>query len=194
MIATTIVRLLTNTHAWAEEIHEGAEALRHAGAHEIPWGSIFVQAFNLGFLVVVLFIILRKTVKAHFEHRAREYQQMVSRAEAARTEAEKGRLEAKERLAKLEDSSSQVLERARTEAEELRARMAQEAKAAILRLEQETARTVTAEIERAKADLRRELLDAAIQNSRENLKKNLSNSEQQKLQREFAEKIQVVTG
>jgi F-type H+-transporting ATPase subunit b len=179
------------------------QALAHGGEHveeaahhavHIPWKAIFVQGYNLGLLVLVLYIILRKTVVAHFAHRASEYQQLVSRAEAARQEAEKGRREIKQRLDKLESESAQVVTRARGEAEELKSRMVQEAKTVTLRMEQEAERTIKAEVEKAKAELRRELLEKAIHSSRENMKTGISSGEQQKLQREFADKIQVVGG
>jgi F-type H+-transporting ATPase subunit b len=188
-----LVHLAVMTSAFAEE--HGAAT--HEAAHEthgVPWESIFVQTFNVVFLFALLFYLLRKTVIAHFEHRARDYKQMVERAEAARREAEKGRQTIKDRLAKLEESSSQLAVQAKTEADGLRNRMMAEAKTLSARLEQEAQRTASVELEKAKAELRREILTQAINDSRENFKKNLSSSEQQKLQREFADKIQVVGG
>lgn len=182
--------LLMMSTAWAGD--QATEAAH--GAHGIPWGSLFVQTFNISFLLIILFILMRKTVKAHFEHRARDYQQMVSRAETARAEAEKGKREVKERLSKLEASSDHVMDNARSEAQELRSRMVEEAKTLATRLQQEAERTVKVELEKAKTELRAELMAKAIDTSRENLKKNLSSTEQTKLQKEFAEKIQVVGG
>ena len=173
---------------------EHVSSTGHNEPAEIPWHPIFVQTYNLSLLLGILFFLLRKTVKAHFEHRARDYRQMVERAEAARNEAERGRREIKERLMKLEASSDQVMSSARSEAEELRGRMMSEAKTLAARLQQDAERTVKVELERAKAGLRAELMEKAIGESRENLKKNLSSSEQTKLQKEFAEKIQVVGG
>lgn len=189
-----IFRLLFAAQAFAEDHGAGHAAEAAHEAHGIPWDSLFVQTFNVVFLAVILFIVLRKTVKAHFETRAREYKQMVERAETARAQAEKGRHEIKERLAKLEATSDQVKNTARAEAEELRGRMVAEAKTLAARLEQEAQRTVKVELEKAKAELRAELMSKAIVESRNNLQKNLSSTEQTKLQKEFAEKIQVVGG
>lgn len=188
-----LFQLALSLSAFAEEhgatAHEAAQE-----THGVPWGSIFVQTFNVVFLFTILFILLRKTVVAHFEHRARDYKQLVERAESARKEAEKGRQSIKDRLAKLEASSAQLATQAKTEADELKNRMISEAKTLSARLDQEAQRTASVELEKAKAELRRELLAQALNDSRENLKKNLSSSEQQKLQREFADKIQVVGG
>lgn len=182
--------LLTIAQAFAAGGEHGA----HGDAHAIPWNSIFVQGFNLGLLLLFLTYILRKTVKAHFETRAREYKQMVEKAETARTEAERGRREIKDRLAKLEAEAAQTTSQARAEANELRSRMMQEAKALTERLQQEAARTAAVELEKAKAELRREILNQALDKSRENLKKDINPSVQLKLQKEFADKIQVVSG
>lgn len=188
-----LFQLVLSVSALAEEHGATAHEAVHE-AHGVPWSSIFVQTFNVVFLFTLLFVLLRKTVVAHFEHRARDYKQMVERAESARKEAEKGRQSVKERLAKLEESSAQLATQAKTEADELKNRMISEARTLSARLEQEAQRTASVELEKAKAELRRELLAQALTDSRENLKKNLSSSEQQKLQREFADKIQVVGG
>ncbi len=185
--------LLMVSQAFAED-HGAAHAAAGHEAGGIPWSSIFVQTFNISFLLIILFVIMRKTVKAHFEHRARDYQQLVSRAETARLEAEKNKSAVKERLVKLESTAGQVEQQARSEAQELRGRMLAEGKTLSARMQQEAERTVKVEVEKAKAQMRKELLENAIADARENLKKNLSSSEQQKLQREFAEKIQVVGG
>ncbi len=165
----------------------------HGDPHAIPWGNIFAQAFNLLMLVGFLTFVMRKSVKALFAGRAQEYQQLVSRAEAARLEAERGKQSIKERLDRLEASADQGLKQAKIEAEELRGRMIQEAKTLAARLEAEAERTAKVEVEKAKAELRRDLLQKALADTREDLKK-LGSTEQKKLQAEFAEKIQVVGG
>jgi F-type H+-transporting ATPase subunit b len=177
--------------AFAEEAGHG---VAHADPHAIPWGSLFVQAFNFIFLFALLVFLLRKTVSAHFANRAKEYMQLVERAESARQEAEKGRTEIANRLSKLEQSAQGTAQQARSEAEELRARMLEEAKNLSAKLEEEAKRTTAVELEKAKADLRSELLQRALSISTESLKKNLGTSEQKKLQNEFVEKIQVVGG
>jgi F-type H+-transporting ATPase subunit b len=194
---TTLVLWLTAAQAWAEE--SGAEIAEHAGeqAHHavtIPWMGIFTQAFNFFILVAILVYLLRKTVKDHFQNRAREYQQLVERAEAARAEAERGKVEIEQRLQKLQMSADQTLTQARAESEELKRRMMTEAQQLSARLEHEAQRTVAVEIEKAKNELRRELLEKGLAASKEMLSKQLGSSEQKKLNNEFAEKIQVVGG
>lgn len=183
-------------HSTGEAGHETSthEAGAHHDPHAIPWHSLGVQAFNFGVLFAILFVVLRKTVKAHFQHRAEEYKQMVARAEEAKAEAERGHHAIKERLAKLESTAEEGLARARSEAEDLKKKMMEEARTLSQRLQTEAERTAGVELEKAKAELRRELLQSALNASRESLKGSLDSSEQKKLMNEFADKIQVVGG
>ena len=173
------------------------QAFAAGGGHgpvEIPWSPIFVQGLNLLLLLGLLTYLLRRTVKQHFETRAREYSQLVERAEEARREAEKGHLAIKERMARLEETAAQTEMQARAEAEELKSRMIAEAKTLSAKLEQEAKLTATLEAEKAKTELRKELLAQALSSSKDTLKQKLGSTEQKKLQSEFVEKIQVVGG
>lgn len=185
--------LLWLSPAWAEDAHHAAEHAAH-GADTIPWSSLFVQAFNFTFLFILLVVLLRKTVKAHFANRAAEFNQLVARAEDARCQAEASKLEIEQRLAKLKASSANTATDARAEAEKLRARMLDEARAFARKLEADVERTANVELEKAKAALRQELLERALSNASESMRKGLGSSEQKKLQNEFVEKIQVVGG
>ena len=178
--------------AFAEEAHHAAEGGHDP--HAIPWHSLFVQSFNFVVIFALLYFVLRKAVKAHFEHRARDYKVMVDRADAARREAEANKRTIADRLQKLESGAESSLAEAKSEAETLRARMVTEAKEITTRLEADAQRTAQSELERAKAELRRELLQTALKSSNENLQKSLSSTEQKQLQNEFVEKIQVVGG
>ncbi len=164
----------------------------HGDAHAIPWTTIIAQSFNFLFLIGVLVYLLRKTVKAHFANRAKEYHELVNRAETARKQAEDGKRVIQDRLAALEASSQDGLAQARREAEELRARMIEDAKNLADRLQSEAERTAQIELEKAKAELRAELLRQALNVSRDSLQTKLESSDQKQLQKEFADKIQVV--
>jgi F-type H+-transporting ATPase subunit b len=193
MIMMLKLLLLNIASVFAQEAEHAVEHLEHE-AVTIPWGSLFVQAFNFIFLFGLLFFLLRKAVKAHFADRAQTYRELVDRAENARKEAEKTHAVMKDKLAKLETSAAQSAHQAKTEADALRAKLMEEAKQLSKKMEQEAQRTAALEIEKAKATLRAELLGKAIEATEEKLKKSLGTSDQKKLQNEFAEKIEVVGG
>lgn len=165
-----------------------------ADSHGIPWDHLGVQAFNFVILVSLLIYLLKKAVSEHFEQRLKGYADLVQRAERAKAEAEKSHREISERFRQLESTADQSIQQARAEAEELKRRMVDEAKALSQRLEEEARRSASLEIEKAKSELRKELLARALDSSTDDLKKNLGSSEQQRLQKEFVEKIQVVRG
>lgn len=173
----------------AEAAHGAGEAAAHGGHEGIPWESIFVQSFNFFLLVALLAFLLRKTVKAHFAHRANDYKQMVERADAARREAEQGKKDIEARLNKLESGASDGLTRAKVEAADLKAKLQAEAKDLSQKIEAEAKRSAAVELEKAKDELRRELLDSALQASHLTLKTSLNANEQKRLQSEFVDKI-----
>ena len=180
--------LALNSLAFAADPHAaGGDHAVH-----IPWSSLFVQAFNVGILLVILFVVLRKSAVAHFANRAKEYNELVQRSEAAKAEAERGHRAIKERLDKLESGAEASLVQARREADELKLKLVNEARTVAERLKTEAQRTVANEVEKAKAELRADLLQSALATSQEVLKSSLGASEQAKLQSEFVQKIQVV--
>jgi len=168
-----------------------SEAAHHAPT-EIPWRSVGVQFFNLSLLIGVLGFVLRKKIKTHFQTRKETYLELVSRAENAKAQAEKNKREIHERLAKLEETAKSSVEKARSEAEDLKARIVLDAKGLAEKLRIETERAVEIELERAKLELRKELLDASVEAARKILNESIDGKEQKKLQDEFMGKIQAV--
>lgn len=174
--------------ALAEDAHNAGHGAGDHAVH-IPTESLFVQAFNVLLLLGILIYLLRKPAVEHFKNRAKEYNDLVQRAEAAKQQAERGHREIKERLDKLESGAEESLVQARREADELKVKMLAEAKVVSERLKTEAQRTVANEVEKAKAELRADLLQSALATSQEVLKSSLSAGEQAKLQNEFVQKM-----
>jgi F-type H+-transporting ATPase subunit b len=158
----------------------------------IPWGTIGIQAFNLGLLLALLFYLLRHTVIAHFKGRRQLYTELVERAEAAKTAAEKSHREIAQKLQSLQSSAAASLRTAQSEAAALKQKLMNEAQILAKKMEEDARHSVAIEIEKAKAQLRTELLSEALSASREALKKTVGSTESKRLQSEFADKIQVV--
>jgi F0F1-type ATP synthase membrane subunit b/b' len=158
----------------------------------IPWHSLLVQTYNCGLLFLMLYLLIRKPMRAHFAQRAESYRELVDRAESARREAENNHTAIKSRLNELEASASRNVQRAQAEAIELRTRLNQEARDLSAKLEREAQRMVINEGEKAKMELRRELLGQALGAARNDMEKNLTTKAQKKLQNEFVEKIEMV--
>lgn len=182
--AFSLVLLLAGQLAWCE-----AEAAHEL---EIPWTTIGVQAFNFLVLVGLLVYLLRKTVAEHFQDRYKAYTELVDRAESAKAEAQKSHREISQRLNKLQSTADESVRRAKAEAAELKQRLMDEAGALAKKMDEDAKRSADLEIDRAKAELRAELLTSAMEASRTALSKLIGSSEQKRLQTEFVDKIQVV--
>lgn len=161
------------------------------GHHGIP-ESLTYSAINFGLYVVLLFFLLRKPVRNYFKSRKESFSQALIKAEAARNEAEARKKEINDRLQRLESSSDESIAQARAEAAALRARILQDAEAVSRNLRAEAQRTAQVEIERAKNELREELLSQAVALSRKMLVDKMAEPDQKRLQTEFVDKIQVV--
>jgi len=180
--------LFFNVVAFAQE-HGAHEA---EGPVTVPWGTIGVQAFNVILLFALLVYLLREMVVIHFKGRRQIYTELVERAETAKAAAQKSHNEISRKLADLQKSADDNIRTAKAEAEALKQKLIGEAQTLAKKLEDDAHRAVDIEIEKAKGQLRTELLAEAISVSRDALKKTVGSSEQQRLQTEFVDKIQVV--
>lgn len=165
------------------------------GAHAFD-GSVppivFHQLVNVVLFVLLLYVLLRKKVAEVFKGRSADFHSALTKAQAAKQDAEARKKEIQDRLNKLESTAAEGLQTARTEAEALRKKILADAEELTQNLRTEAQRTAQFEIERAKAELREELLTHSIQAAKKVLAENTNEADQKRLQSEFVEKIQVV--
>ncbi len=161
------------------------------GAQEIP-RVVWFQFLNFFLYVALLAYLLRKPLISFFTARAENFRQALLKAESARQEAEKQKHDIQKRLAKLQDAANENLQKARAEAEDLRKRIIGEAQDLAISLKTEAQRTAEIELQRAKFELREELLNQAVQSAKAILNTQIAETDQKRLQTEFVEKIQVV--
>ncbi|MCB0364240.1 MAG: ATP synthase F0 subunit B [Bdellovibrionaceae bacterium] len=161
-------------------------------AHHIPWGALGPQFLNFGAVLILILVFGRKPIMAHFQQRHQQYSDLVTRAEKAKDEAETQKRKIFERLTKLEKTSNESIEKARAEAADLKNHIIKDAEKLSQKLETEAGRSALFELERAKNELRSEMIQIAISAAKEALVDEVDDGKQQKLQTEFVEKIQVV--
>lgn len=159
--------------------------------NEIP-REVFWQFVNFFLFVGLLVFFLRKKVAAYFQQREANFKQALIKAEHARKAAELQKNVIKEKLNQLEASAKSDLAKAQKDAEELKIKILAEAKDLVANMQKETERTAESEIQRAKLELREELLKGAIGQAKKILKEKVNEPDQKRLQDEFVEKIQVV--
>ena len=185
MIKWIMMFFFLSTSVWASE---GA----HHGPEGIPYKTIITQSVNLLIFIGLMVYFLRKELAKHFAERKRSFHELVNRAEKARSEAEATRKEISERLVRMESSAQDSIKQAEREAEELRKTIIKEAASISERMQVEAQKTAQVEIERARAELRSEILRMSAEQAEKSLREKVGDTEKKRLQNEFVEKIQVV--
>lgn len=172
--------------------HFGAAAGDAHHTEGIP--SVFwLQMVNFVIYVGAIIFFARGPIRELFKGRYDNFFSAVKRAEAAKLEAEAKRKEVQDRLNKLEATRDESIQKARTDAAALRNQIIEEAKALSAKLKVDAQRTAQLEVERAKIELREELLAQSIQMSKRILTDKMQEQDQKRLQSEFVDKIQVVS-
>lgn len=165
----------------------------HGGEEQgVPFKLVLVQAGNLAVLVGILIYLFRAKVAVHFQQRAQSYQDLVSRAERARTEAEARKKEIENRLRQLELGAEEQRRKIHAETAQLKAQIVDDAKKIAEGLVQEGKRLVALEVEKAKGQMRQEMLDLAFEGATATLNTKVGEPERKRLQSEFVERIQVI--
>jgi F-type H+-transporting ATPase subunit b len=183
-----LVTLLISALAFANEA--GGE---HGGGHEgIPVKLVTYQAINVAIIVIGLIYFLRGPLRAHFKTRKEMFLSAATKAEEALKQAEQERSHIELKLAKLEGSTKESIQKAKLEAQDMRAAMLKEAESISKRIKEEAEAAAKFEVLKAKNQLRKELIDDSIKSAREQLTTKVSNEDHERLQNNFVEQIQVV--
>jgi F-type H+-transporting ATPase subunit b len=154
--------------------------------------DVLYQAINFAIFVGLGFFLLRKPVSRYFSSREQAFKQALVKAQAARQEAEQRKTEIQMRLSKLQSTAEESIEKARAEAEALRSQIVLDAADLAKKLREDAEATADAEIERAKRELREDVLAQSLALSRKVLNEKMAEQDQKRLQTEFVDKIQVV--
>ena len=186
LVATALFCLLS-VAAFAAE----PEAAAHAEEGAIPT-SVLYQFINFALYAGLVFYFVRKPVRSYFQNREAGFNQALVKAQEARKEAEEQRRTIQTKITQLESNQAQSVEQARAEAEALKTRILQEAEDMARRLREEASRTAAFEIERAKNELREDLLNQSVALSAKILTEKMAEPDQKRLQTEFVDKIQEV--
>lgn len=172
-----------------------AYALAASGGHDdhsIPMSAIVFQVINFGLFVTILVVLLKGKVATYFRTRAQDFTVARNRAAELKAAAEQQKRDIEAKLRHLESTAKQTVENARKEALALKASILREAEEMAEKIRKEAEQTARSEVERAKEELRQSLLSEAIEAAKNSVSKNLSASDQKRLQGEFVEKIQAV--
>lgn len=162
------------------------------GHHEggIP-GFVKYQAINLIILFALIVYFTKDQIVSFFTERKAQYLQAAQKSAEARIKAEQELADVKAKLANLENSKDENLKKAQHQAAELKAQMMADANQVVQRIKDEAALTARLEIEKAQRELRQQLLKDSVEAARIVLSKDVSSADQDKLQKDFINKVGV---
>lgn len=165
-----------------------------AGGHDggIPM-VLWLQVINFVLYMGLVVYLAKKPLQEMFQGRYDGFFSALRNAEAAKAEAEAKRKEIQDRLNKLETTRDESIQKARDEAAAIRNQIVEEAKSLSSKLKADAEKTAYIEIERAKTELREDLLAQSVIMAKRILTDKMQEQDQKRLQTEFVDKIGAVS-
>jgi F-type H+-transporting ATPase subunit b len=164
----------------------------HEGPIHVPTEFVFQQTFNFLLAIFVLWYFLRKTVRAHFKARHAEYHDVVRKVESAKVEAEDLKKTLNEKMVKLNTEAEANAHKAKSEADEMHQKLVHDAKGLSDKLIIDAKASIDIELQKAKQQLKAELLEMSLEAAQRELKSEVSDKDDQRLKEQFVENIQAV--
>ena len=162
-----------------------AEGGAHGGMRDL-----FFAALNFALLIGVLVYFARKPVADFFADRRRRIQEELEAAAKLQADAEGRYAKWQRRLMDLESELAGIRETARERAVAEREHILADAAAGAERIRREALETVDQELRRARAQLRREAADLAVELASEILRRQVAGADQDRLLDEFVAAIE----
>ncbi len=184
-LLTTLLVLFLPALAIAQEAEHQAHSANESGLPMV----VYLQAINFILYAGLLVYFLRKPVREYFTGRGAAFNAALTKAAAAKAEAEARKREVQAKIMALQANAAEDLAQAKLDALALELRILKEAEEISAHLRAEAARTATFEVERAKNELRDDLLKQSVAFSTKLLKEKIADGDQKRLQTEFIDKI-----
>jgi len=167
-----------------------AFASSEGGHHGGGWATTDTyRVLNFLVLAGLLFYLLRKPVSQFLGDRIRNIQEQLKELDEKKAESERKIAECDQRLATLEKESEKIIAQYRKQGEQIREKILKEAEATALKMEEQARRNIDQEFNKAKSELESEIFEKALLKAEENLKKNITDQDQEKLVNEYLNKV-----
>ena len=153
-------------------------------------GSLFWPLLNFALLVGVLFAFTRKPIRAFFAGRSAAIRRDIDEAAALRRHAEERYAHWQRRLVDLESELAELRAGAHERAEAEREHLLADARAAAERIRHDAVAAVDQELRRARARLRSEASELAVELAAGILREQVTPSDRDRLLDEFIERIE----
>jgi F-type H+-transporting ATPase subunit b len=167
-----------------------APALAAGGGEEGVVKDLIYRVFNLLVLLGVLVYFARKPIRGFFSDRRNQIRDSLDSAIELCRRAETRYSKWQRKLADLEAELASIRETARERAEREREQILSDARAAAERIKHDARSAVDQEVRRAKAQLREEASELAVELAAEILREQVTTQDRERLFDEFLERIE----
>ena len=172
-----------------------AEAFAAGGGHghgHIPYGTITTQAINVVILFAGIIYFFRKNISAFFLGRKDTFLSAAAKSEEAKKLAEQKYKDIEQKLNKLVLTKDESISRAKAEAADMKNNLVNEAELLSKKIKEEATQSASFEIEKAKKQIREQMIIESTQLAQSNLKGAVGQDQQKQLQGEFIQNMQAV--
>lgn len=184
-VSATVVALVGGaTVVWASGGGHG-EAVHNAWKDIDTW-----KVVNFVLLVLGCFFIAKKPVAQFFSSRTKGIEEELTGLEQKKAQAEKKLAEYEARFRNLEQESEMIVEDYIKQGEEAKKRILEEAEAQAEKLEDMAKRNIEQEFKAAKAALKQEVVDRAMEQAEALIKKSITTQDQNRLVDEYLKKVE----
>ena len=147
------------------------------------------RVMNFAVLAVGLIILLRKPASNALNDRIKGIKEQIDDLETKKLEAEKNLSQYNERLFLLDKEAEKIVAEYIKQGNEAKKRILDAASDAALKLEEQARRNIEHEFKQARSKLQEEVVEKAFVMAEENIKKNITGKDQEKLVSEYLEKV-----
>jgi F-type H+-transporting ATPase subunit b len=182
--ATVVVLVAGATVVWASGGGHG-ETVHNAWKDIDTW-----KVLNFVLLVLGCFFIAKKPVAQFFSSRTKGIEEELTDLEQKKADAEKKLADYEARFRNLEQESEMIVEDYIKQGEDAKKRILEEAEAQAEKLEDMAKRNIEQEFKAAKAALKQEVVDRAMEQAEALIKKSITTQDQNRLVDEYLKKVE----
>jgi F-type H+-transporting ATPase subunit b len=171
----------------------GEEHAAGHGAHDSgkKMEDLLYRTINFALLVIILFVVVRKTsIKDFFANRREEIKNNFEELNREKELAEKRYQELEQKLKEFESSKKEIIEQYKAEGEVEKGKIIAEAEKRAEQILEQAELTIQREIQAAGDMLKQEVLDNAAMKAQEILAKEMKESDQDHLVDEFIKSVE----
>ncbi len=185
-VSATVVALVAGaTVVWASGGGTGEAAHHNAWKDVDTW-----KVLNFVLLALGCFFIAKKPVAQFFSSRTKGIEEELTDLEQKKADAEKKLAEYEARFRNFEQESEKIVEDYIKQGEEAKKRILEEAEAQAEKLEDMAKRNIQQEFKAAKALLKQEVVDRAMEQAEALIKKSITTQDQNRLVDEYLKKVE----